>query len=176
MRKICFALVALVGFAGCDLAVAFNADVSGLRVVEGDPDGGSEEVKDVLELPKELEDFDIDNLKDMKEQGYTSKDIKSLILQQVIFTLKDGAPNFDFVDKVAVEVGADGMEPVTLVLETTIEKGQNQVTLAAEPVELKSFATAKGAYLKASSVGHRPEQDVKVHAKAVFRVEIVAGL
>lgn len=176
MRKICVALVALLGLVGCDLAVAFNADVTGLRVVEGDPDGGTEQVTDILELPKELEDFDIDNLKDMKEQGYTSKDIKSLILQQVIFTIKEGAENFDFVDSVEVVVGADDKDPVTLVLETEIVKGQNQVTLVAEPVELKGFATAKGAYMKASSVGQRPEKDVKVHAKAIFRVEILAGL
>lgn len=170
------AAFAMAGLTGCDLAVAFNADISALRVIEGDPESEEAEVEDVLTLPEEIEDFNINDLKEMKERGYTVQDIKSLTLQEVTFTLREGAPNFDFVDKVRVEVGANGMEPMVLVPETTIEKGVNQVTLIAEPVELKKFARAKGAYLKAYSVGRLPEQDIKVHAKVLFRVEITAGL
>ena len=118
--------------------------------------------------------FDISESQEFRNQGYTKDDVDSVRIAS--FTLTVAAPasgNFDFLQRIAFSVEAEGLPSLEIARLDPVPDGQSVIELEVDSsVDLQPYVVAPSMTITTASTGTRPPQETTVEANAVFAVDI----
>lgn len=118
--------------------------------------------------------LDLSQSQTFRNQGYGKDDIDSVHI--VSFTLTVTAPdagNFDFLQRIAFSVEAEGLPPVEIARLDPIPEGQREIELQVDSsIELLPYVVAPSMTITTQATGTRPAEETTVDASVVFGVDV----
>jgi hypothetical protein len=168
MRALAPSLIIAVAALGCG-APSFEVAVESTTTIEGQSGGLLVEL-----LPPRFSGFtglDVSQTSDFKNSGYPKDRIASARLRSLVLTITAPAgSNFDFLDRIAFLVGAEGLPTRQVASLEPVARGQGSLTFALDALELAPYVLSDTLSLTTDAKGRPPSQDLTIQGRAVFEV------
>lgn len=121
-----------------------------------------------------FDSFDISQSQEFRNQGYSKDQVDSVRLERFSLTVRDPDDgNFDFLDRIAFTVTAEGLPPVEIASLDPVPVGASRIELdVVAGVELQPYVLAPSLTIETTASGRRPAVETTVDASVVFDIDV----
>lgn len=118
-------------------------------------------------------DIQFSETEEFQNRDVSPSSVDSIRLQSMQLEIVEGSSNFDWLDRIAFDVDADGQPEQRIANRDPVPTGVRSFAgNASTAVNVKPYATQDSMSLTSSGSGRAPDEDTTIKATATFRVNI----